>query len=246
MTPAASRPRPAGLLLVAVALVLPTLIAWLYFVVLATGGERNVRQQAVYAIGKVVQFGLPVLALLWIDRRWPTRPASWAAGLGLGVAFGAAAAAAMLALYLLKLRGTPLLAQTPARIVEKVRELGVDTPASYLALALFLSAMHSLLEEYYWRWFVFGRLREWLPAGLAVLVSALGFTAHHVIVLGVYFPGRLLTAVLPFALGIAVGGAFWAWLYGRSGSLLGPWLGHLLIDAAIFVIGWDLIRQGAG
>ena len=27
----------------------------------------------------------------------------------------------------------------------------------------------------------------------------------------------------------------WAWLYHRSGSLLGPWLGHALVDAAIFV-----------
>ena len=30
-------------------------------------------------------------------------------------------------------------------------------------------------------------------------------------------------------------GAAWAWIYHRSGSLLGPWLSHLLIDAGIFV-----------
>jgi hypothetical protein len=32
------------------------------------------------------------------------------------------------------------------------------------------------------------------------------------------------------------------WLYRRSGSLLGPWLGHLLVDALIFTVGWDLVR----
>jgi uncharacterized protein len=43
--------------------------------------------------------------------------------------------------------------------------------------------------------------------------------------------------------GVAVGGAFWAWLYERTGSIFGPWLSHLLIDAGIFWIGYDLIRQ---
>jgi hypothetical protein len=41
---------------------------------------------------------------------------------------------------------------------------------------------------------------------------------------------------------VAAGGAFWAWLYQRSGSLVGPWLGHLLADAAIFTVGWQLVR----
>jgi len=41
---------------------------------------------------------------------------------------------------------------------------------------------------------------------------------------------------------VGAGGAFWAWLYHRSGALAGPWLGHLLADAAIFTIGFDLLR----
>ena len=32
-----------------------------------------------------------------------------------------------------------------------------------------------------------------------------------------------------------------AWLYRRSGSLVGPWLSHLLVDAGIMVIGYDLL-----
>ena len=44
-----------------------------------------------------------------------------------------------------------------------------------------------------------------------------------------------------FSASVAIGGAVWAWLYDRSGSLLGPWLSHILIDAAIFIIGYDLI-----
>lgn len=41
-------------------------------------------------------------------------------------------------------------------------------------------------------------------------------------------------------LAVAVGGAFWAWLYHRSGSLLGPWISHMLVDAAIFGVSYQL------
>jgi hypothetical protein len=41
---------------------------------------------------------------------------------------------------------------------------------------------------------------------------------------------------------VAIGGAVWALVYQQSKSLLGPWLSHLFVDAAIFAIGWDLMR----
>ena len=46
----------------------------------------------------------------------------------------------------------------------------------------------------------------------------------------------------PLSLGVAVGGAVWSWAYRRSGSLLGPWLSHILVDTGIMLIGYDLLR----
>jgi len=63
-----------------------------------------------------------------------------------------------------------------------------------------------------------------------------------VILLATYF-GWLSPWTYLLSLGVAVGGIFWAWLYHRSGSLYGPWLSHLLIDAAIFVVGYDLVSD---
>jgi len=80
---------------------------------------------------------------------------------------------------------------------------------------------------------------------VAVAVSSLGFMAHHVIVLATYF-GLASPVTWIFSLGIAAGGAFWAWLYHRSGSLLGPWLSHLLVDAAIFAAGYEIVQAMAG
>ena len=73
-------------------------------------------------------------------------------------------------------------------------------------MALFISVFHSLLEEYYWRWFVFGRLERSLPLAAAIGISSLAFMAHHVFVLAYYFPGRFWSAAVPFSLCVAAGG----------------------------------------
>jgi membrane protease YdiL (CAAX protease family) len=177
----------------------------------------------------------------WRDPRWLQLRRPNARSLKPAVIFGLAVAAVMLGVYFGGLRGSSLLKNTPARLQQKLHEVGMDTPERYAVLALFIVAAHSLLEEYYWRWFVFGGLRQFLSLAPAMALSSLAFMAHHVIVLYVYLPGRFWSAVLPFALAIAVGGAVWAWLYDRGGSLVAPWLSHLLIDAAIFAIGWDLL-----
>jgi len=72
---------------------------------------------------------------------------------------------------------------------------------------------NSVFEEYYFRWFVFGRMRSFLPLWPAAALSGLVFMAHHVVLLSVYLPGQFWTLTVPFSLCIAVGGAMWAWLY---------------------------------
>jgi membrane protease YdiL (CAAX protease family) len=145
-------------------------------------------------------------------------------------------------IYWFLLQGKSEFVHAAAAIHTKVSEFGIDTAWEYALLAGFYSLAHSLLEEYYWRWFVFGQLRGLSRPLPAVAVSAAAFAGHHVIVLSAYFGGWTLgTALLSAAVG--AGGIFWAWLYERSGSLLGPWLSHLLIDAGIFWIGYELLRE---
>ncbi|MGH7172736.1 MAG: lysostaphin resistance A-like protein, partial [Gemmataceae bacterium] len=224
------------------AMIFPTVAAWSYFLALAEqGGKVNVWQQVAYVAGKLIQFAFPLLFLAVVERRLPrlTRPRF--EGLALGLGFGLLVFGLMMGLYFGVLRGSGMLAQTPARLRQKLQEVNMATPMRYVALAVFIVAAHSLLEEYYWRWFVFGQLRRWMTRATAIALSSLAFMAHHVVVLYVYLPGNFWTAALPFSLAIAIGGAVWAWLYERSGSLWPPWLSHLLIDAGIFAIGWDLL-----
>jgi membrane protease YdiL (CAAX protease family) len=224
------------------AMAFPSVAAWCYFLALAgTGTEVNRAQRLAYVGGKVVQFSFPVVFLALGGGPWhrPLRPRR--AGLGLGLAFGLLVGALMLGVYSVALRHSPLLADTPEQIRHKLEQLGLDTKARYLVLAAFIVTTHSLLEEYYWRWFVFGQLRRVTPLVTAVVLSSLAFMAHHVIILYVFLPGRFWTLAAPFSLVIAAGGAVWAWMYSRAGTLYPSWLSHLLVDTAIFVIGWDLL-----
>ena len=112
-------------------------------------------------------------------------------------------------------------------------------PLGYAILGGFYAVVHSFLEEYYFRWFVFGRLRELLRFAPAAIVSGLAFMAHHVIVLYVFLGPSLHTAFL--SLCIAAGGFIWAWQYERSRSLLGPWISHMIVDTGIFLVGYHML-----
>lgn len=229
-------------LVLTVAMTFPTLMAWTYFVALGGAGQPSTLQRLTYAAGKSIQFSTPLLFVLFFARQrlvWQ-RPSTRGTVLGLG--FGLLAGGLILAVYFGGLRSSRLLADTPDRIRAKLEEFGVRTFQEYVSLALFLCLIHSFLEEYYWRWFVFGQMRTLVPVWVAILLSSLGFMAHHVLVVWVYAPDRIATVVVPASLGVASGGAVWAWIYSRTDSLLATWSSHALIDLALFVIGWDMIR----
>lgn len=219
------------------ALILPTVVTLAYFVFAASFTASI--QQTVYGVAKLFQFAFPILWVLWIQRRpikiWPVE----FQGVPLGLQFGLITAGAMYALYDFSLEDTAMFAAAAGPMRTKISGMDLDSPTLFIAVGVFYSLMHSLLEEYYWRWFVFGQMKKLTSVSTAIVVSSLGFMAHHVLVIGTYF-GFLSPATWIFSFCVAVGGAFWAWLYYRSGSLLGPWLSHLLVDAAIFAIGYEI------
>ena len=160
------------------------------------------------------------------------------AGVAEGLALGMAVLAGMLCLYFFWLKPDGYLAAAAARLRTRRRcwAWTARTGSSSGALAIFdpLAAGRVLLAVVPLR-----RAAAIHAGGAAVVLSSLAFTAHHVILLSIYFGASWATIL--FSLCVAVGGAAWAWIYHRSGSLLGPWLSHLLIDAGIFVVGYDLV-----
>jgi membrane protease YdiL (CAAX protease family) len=223
------------------ALVYPSLATLVYFILLADYSASV--QQTTFGVVKTIQFLWPIAWVWSIERPRLIRPT--ASGMGFGVAFGLAVFAAMLALYFLLLKPSGLLDAAADEVRKKVAGFGVDSLEKYVLMAALYATSHAFLEEYYWRWFVFGQLRLPSSVGSAIVISSVGFMAHHVLVLGFYF-GWLSPATLLFSLAVAVGGAVWAWLYHTSRSLYAPWLSHMIVDAAIFAVGYDMVHRTLG
>ena len=235
--------RVAAWLGVLFALVCPTIVTWAYFFRAADADQGM--QQAVMATLKVLQFAFPFAWFYVVLRErieW-RRPSM--RGIVVGLLFGLAVAVASWLVFRYVLTGSPMFVEASEQIRAKVASFGIDSVTKYVALGVFYSLAHSFLEEYYWRWFVFGQLRRLVRLWPAIVVSSLGFMAHHVLVLSLYF-GWWTWPTLLFSATVAIGGAFWAWLYDRTGSLVGPWLSHLLADAGIFFIGFQLVRGSLG
>lgn len=237
--PPRTSPRADGCALL-FALTLPTLLAWIYFVILPERNAPPAAQTSAYTVGKVIQFGFPLLWVLAIQRCRLALKRPGTKGLGESLVFGVVIFVAMLVLYhaWLEPAGYVEMAREPIR--ERLEGYGLTSLPRYVLFGLFVSLAHSFLEEYYWRWFVFGGLRRLVPVWVAIVIASLGFMGHHVLILSDYFGWWSLPSVA-FSLAVALGGAVWAWIYHRSGSLYGPWLSHLLVDVAVFVVGYDLV-----
>jgi len=241
MTDSSHAGRRADMCVAVFALFLPSVVTLLYFVILSAW--PTAAQQTAYAIGKGIQFGLPLVWVLAVQRAGLRFKPPGRAGLIEGSLFGLLVLVVMMALYHGWLKPVGYLGpESPVAtaVLDKVQGFGLETLWKYVALGTFYSLIHSGLEEYYWRWFVFGQLRRLIPVNRAILVSSVGFMLHHILLLGTYF-GWFSPATWLFSAAVAVGGAYWAWLYQRSDSLWGLWLSHLIIDAAIFIVGYDLV-----
>ncbi len=210
---------------------LPAIAAWVYFHAVSSA----VVAAAVYAATKLFTVLWPWIASrVWhgppaVARRCRRTSLLWGVGIGL------IGSAGVVFLYRGPLAHVTI--STAPAIAAKVEALGIGE--HYVAFALFLSLVHSAIEEVYWRWFLFGNLHP-RSQSVSALVAATAFSAHHFLILAAF-----TTLTWTLVGGLLVGVAGWAWcvLYQRSGSLLGPWVSHVLIDLAVMWVGWDLIQH---
>ncbi|MYB18440.1 MAG: CPBP family intramembrane metalloprotease [Holophagales bacterium] len=238
--PIAARRRGLWWAILGAAMTLPTVASLAYFVWL----EGTAWVAPVYLGAKAIQFAGPIVALtaLLAAAFGPARPGrSIALGLGTGIA---GAGFTWLA-YAVLFRGGEMAATAAGAITVKLADFHLDTLERYVVAALLISFVHSWLEEVYWRAFVYGRLRSLTSSRSSHLVAAIGFAAHHVVVIGVYLGDASVLLLTLMSLPVVFGGVLWSFLYRATGNrLLAPWLSHVCLDLAIMAVGYDLIFAG--
>jgi membrane protease YdiL (CAAX protease family) len=203
------------------------------------GEEAGDRAAIIYGAGKAVQVALPVACLMLLGRR-PLAEVRRSSACRLALAFGLVVAAGIVVLYYCYLRNTALFSQASARVHGRLEQFGLNSPGGFALFALAIAGLHSLLEEFYWRWFLFGELEQVVSVAWAMGLSSLAFMVPHVFALATFLGEEFTAAIAVLTLCVGAGGVVWAWMYHQSRSLLAPWLSHFLVDAGLFVVGYDL------
>jgi uncharacterized protein len=223
--------------LLILAMGLPTLAAWSYFELFTSPEEVK----SLYSFSKIIQFSLPLISFFWIQKQRRSFLGPTGKEIGYGFLLGALMSLGLIGTYF-GLRDQSFMAAVPALIQEKLIGFGADTPLKYLALAVFISAIHSFLEEYYWRWYVYRELNHWVGHAKAVVLSALAFTGHHVIVIKAYLPPEIQSwGIWAFPAFVFAAGVVWSISFGKYQSLWLNWVSHLMADVAILWIGFKLV-----
>jgi hypothetical protein len=120
----------------------------------------------------------------------------------------------------------------------RATQVGLNSFNIYLLGAVYWIFINSLLEEFVWRWFVYRQCETLVSSRLAVILSALFFTIHHIIGLAAYFDWRITTLC---SVGVLIAGAIWSWCYLSYRSIWIGYISHIFADIAIFLIGWQMI-----
>ena len=216
------------------AMVLPFFSTLVYFVF-----AEGQLAQGLYLVNKVFMIGWPLIVVFYFQKyRIEWGKIEWQKHLRaipFGMLIGGSICAFGFGLYFLTPIGDYVRGLAP-----KVREQveAHEVTAIYIPVCIYITFVHSLFEEYYWRWFVYGRLRILTKPLYANLLAGAAFAAHHYVMLWCYLDA--FGAIL-FGTWVGLGGMIWAWMFQRQDSLVGCYVSHLLVDAGVLLIGYWLI-----
>lgn len=105
---------------------------------------------------------------------------------------------------------------------------------NFIWVALYIALFNSLLEEYFFRGFLFLGLKN-VGFGIASSVlSAFLFAIYHVAIIGTWFEIGLFVLVM---LGLFIGGLIFNALNDRNGNIYNSWLVHMFANFAINTVG---------
>ncbi|MFS8541231.1 MAG: CPBP family intramembrane metalloprotease [Tissierellales bacterium] len=106
--------------------------------------------------------------------------------------------------------------------------------ANFIYVALYISFINSLLEEFFFRGFIFLNLNGTIPRWKAYAISALGFSVYHIAILSNWFNPFIFILALT---GLFIGGIIFNWLNEKTKNIYNSWLVHMFANFAINTVG---------
>ncbi|MBO8155770.1 MAG: CPBP family intramembrane metalloprotease [Bacillaceae bacterium] len=125
-------------------------------------------------------------------------------------------------------------------IIDDLKDRLEITAQTFIFVAIYITFGNSLLEEFYFRGFIFFKIYQNGHKILAYLFSSLLFSLYHVAIFAVWFDFGLILLALA---GLFVIGLVFNYLNTRSKNFLNSWIIHIMADTAIVSIGFYLFLQ---
>ncbi len=228
--------RTAHAAALAAAMIFPTFSTWLYFLALS----ESAVVQPVYALSKFVAVRVSDSVGFLVQRRRIGWRRPQVGELALGALVGCLMVAAGLAAYELLFRDSPWLARARSKSVTSSTIWAFLSRGAIGALPRSSHCRTQRSKNTTGAGFAlasYGRVASQWPA---IGVASLAFMSHHVLVLHRFLAAGWLPTGVFARCAWRFGGAVWCWMYVRRGSIYGPWIAHVLVDAGIMWIGSDL------
>lgn len=111
---------------------------------------------------------------------------------------------------------------------------------NFLLVAVYISFVNSMLEEFFFRGFSFLMLKELSGRTTAYFLSASVFALYHIAMMIGWFD---LWVVLLALLGIFVGGLIFNFMNERYNTIYLSWLVHMFANFAINTVGFILFQK---
>ena len=108
---------------------------------------------------------------------------------------------------------------------------------NFVFVALYISFINSLLEEFFFRGFAFLALKKISHRKVACFFSASVFSLYHIAIMKSWFTPPLFILLI---LSLFISGIFFNWLNEKNDNIFASWMVHMFANFAINTIGFIL------
>lgn len=117
-----------------------------------------------------------------------------------------------------------------------VQDVGVDKN-NFIFVALYISFVNSLLEEFFFRGFAFLKLQQYIQKNHAYFISSFMFAIYHVAIMKGWFSIILFVLAI---LALMVGACLFNYLDDKNQNIYNSWMVHAFANFAINTVGFIL------
>lgn len=112
------------------------------------------------------------------------------------------------------------------------------TVRSFIFVGLYITFVNSLLEELFFRGFLYGFLKRSGWSTVAMFFSSLLFGVYHMAMFQTWLsPGLVILCVI----GLIIVGIFFNYINNKTSTFLNSWIIHIIADSAIMLFAFKML-----